>query len=1501
VEINVPGYAGERREDLLVEVRADATARDLTNAIVEYKNDLPENFEYGLIRTMVRTRDRQLIRYLPEDIPLADCGLLDGVTLELADRSLRPAPTLYIDRDQADNDLYLIDERGTHRGRVTRLADGAPVHVGLDPPGDDIGRTVLIDDSMVAEHVLTLTNQRGQFVLCDALHMEGLVLAGANATTARTTLLPGSTISIKRGGTDYVSFVIATQAALHGRSPVGRVQFDVAARRDTPDYPALPDEAARVRAQPKVPEHRQFPVEQVIIPLLIVAALYLATHSTLSLIASPLAAVFPIVSFWRQKKQEKARYREARDKWVAALEKTAGVLAKLAGKEEGNLRLENPPPEVWAVRAYRRLAGLWERDASSEDFLHVRLGIGQLLSRYESRLEEGIDLRDPDFMRIIAVAKVRDVGTDVVRPKLLDVPVTVDLSKYHLGLVGPLHIVDDVAKDILVQISCGHPPGAVGIAALLPASEIAREPYDWLKWLPHTRSGSTLLPAARLMAGRQACEEFLVEMQRLHSERREHRADEKPDSYALVVVHEAAEVDLALLTEVCNLADGLVRVVWLGSSRDTAPKLVTSVVEVTEGRGDADRKDFRESTGMIRSGAETHKDLRFELDIFHARPVRTVRALAGLYDPRSSGASAGVPRSVPLSAVAVLEGITYADKPDPAIAKTFPIPMGVGEAGVLDLDLIKQGPHVLIGGTTGSGKSELLQTLTCGAISRYSPAEVSLFLVDFKGGATFAPFRDLPHVVGYITDLDQRNVNRALDFLRAELRRREERFEAMGNAKEYGDYLERALKDQEERGRILPRLIVMFDEFATIVQDFERDTINAVIDIARRGRSWGVHLILATQQPTRDVVVPQVRGNVNARIALRTPSPEESQTIIDRPEAAHIPQDFQGRALMTLGGNRLVEFQTAFSGAPFIPEDRQACVLVTRFDITAEASQRAGQSPDTDSGTAGVDDRAEDEKREEKKENKKKQLEALVQAVADRKWARSEGAKVLPPALEEKPERPMPAHPRDRQPLPPTTLLLGMRDLPKQQKQGDLTTDLRRGGLCIVGPNHSGSTSALVMAAEAFARQVSRDPLGSRATIIGIDAADRLREEMDQRFENVVTLSMTRMDEVTRAIDQLWMRIQARIARDGDTDDDRIVLLLIDGLDALLTGLSSTRSALWASRLLDILKLGRRVGIYTCVAARRLRDLDGSAVASQATLITLHGHYENLTTPQEDRLPGFGLDNDGNLVQVFLADAADGQRPRFAFDARMAADFAPGLWRTAHVTPPHGRTQSEDLTVGLGVDELFRQTIPVRLAETHLLVIGGVRSGRTKLLLTLADQLAEQTGAPIAYFSPRGLPGGPRPANIAVITGKDLASIYTAQAAQRATRLADLGVAQLKDGRILLLADDLHAMTSMEDGSTVNNALDMFYKQSMIQLIAATTATSLGSFALGPTLKSSGVTAYLRPTADPSEFDNGHRVRGTSLRHRPGVVYKKGDVIIQTDETQFVAHVPELRETRIMP
>jgi S-DNA-T family DNA segregation ATPase FtsK/SpoIIIE len=173
------------------------------------------------------------------------------------------------------------------------------------------------------------------------------------------------------------------------------------------------------------------------------------------------------------------------------------------------------------------------------------------------------------------------------------------------------------------------------------------------------------------------------------------------------------------------------------------------------------------------------------------------------------------------------------------------------------LDLVREGPHALVGGTTGSGKSEFLRTLALGWAARASPRELQLLLVDFKGGATFAGLVDLPHTIGLITDLDPVIAERTLLGLRAELQRRERLL------------VERGVRDAAEAPHLLPRLVVLVDEFAALIDAFPM--LHAPFaDLSARGRSLGVHLVLGTQHPAA-VVRDAVAANCAVRVAFRLP------------------------------------------------------------------------------------------------------------------------------------------------------------------------------------------------------------------------------------------------------------------------------------------------------------------------------------------------------------------------------------------------------------------------------------------------------------------------------------------------------------------------------------------------------------------------------------------------------------------------------------------------------
>lgn len=228
-------------------------------------------------------------------------------------------------------------------------------------------------------------------------------------------------------------------------------------------------------------------------------------------------------------------------------------------------------------------------------------------------------------------------------------------------------------------------------------------------------------------------------------------------------------------------------------------------------------------------------------------------------------------------------------------------PVGLASHGEVELDLVTQGPHAVVGGTTGSGKSELLIGWVLSMAAVHSPAEVSFLLVDFKGGATFSGLQSLPHTVGTITDLDEHTARRALDSLRAELLFRERELARV------------AARSIDEHGE-LTRLVIVVDEFQAMLADYpELHTLFA--DIAARGRSLGVHLILCTQRPG-GVVRDSVLANADLRVSLRVNNSSDSTAVVGSGDAALIPATARGRALVRVGGEitTLVQFAIADPG-----------------------------------------------------------------------------------------------------------------------------------------------------------------------------------------------------------------------------------------------------------------------------------------------------------------------------------------------------------------------------------------------------------------------------------------------------------------------------------------------------------------------------------------------------------------------------------------------------------
>ncbi len=352
----------------------------------------------------------------------------------------------------------------------------------------------------------------------------------------------------------------------------------------------------------------------------------------------------------------------------------------------------------------------------------------------------------------------------------------------------------------------------------------------------------------------------------------------------VVIITPDAPVDRGRLIQLSERAAGSgVIPVWATSRVSDLPAACRTWVELPA--------DGEASANFVRLGTVI-APLRVEaLDA--ARFGVVARALARITDIGDVAEDAGdVPRTIPLlqllgsdmatSADAVIDRWTQnasirATRSGAGYQPKLRALVGQGAQGALHLDLRQQGPHALVGGTTGSGKSEFLQAWVLGMAAEYSPERVTFLFVDYKGGSAFADCVSLPHCVGLVTDLSPHLVRRALTSLRAELHHREHLF----NRKKAKDLLELEKAADPDAP---PALVLVIDEFAALAKEVP-EFVDGVVDIAQRGRSLGIHLIMATQRPA-GVIKDNLRANTNLRVALRMADETDSDDVIGSKEAA---------------------------------------------------------------------------------------------------------------------------------------------------------------------------------------------------------------------------------------------------------------------------------------------------------------------------------------------------------------------------------------------------------------------------------------------------------------------------------------------------------------------------------------------------------------------------------------------------------------------------------------
>jgi len=607
-----------------------------------------------------------------------------------------------------------------------------------------------------------------------------------------------------------------------------------------------------------------------------------------------------------------------------------------------------PAPEQIEQNAFQHNM-LWERRPEDADFLSVRLGTGPTQLSSPVRLDLGSN------PMIQFVPELRSQAESLVAEydHLDDMPVVVSLRNVGtLALNGNYALTHGLARSILSQIIAFHAPEDVRCAAYFP--QHAAQEWEWLKWLPHTRRLRQVKaekkyapdPLCLLADTPDAFRDILVQQIKPELDRRRRLIeDQRATSIQAVKPHLFVVIDgfnpsssLAHLPEMEELfrdaAQLGVTVLCLVEHEEQEPAILHARITVSSVGWFA----FKEITfgGRVLEGLSLDTASSVLCDRIARRLTPLTLADKGAQQDLSHDV-----RLLDLLNIGSADAVNGEQTWQHTRQSLLQAAIGRradGELLVLDLKEAAEkgmGPHGLIVGATGSGKSELLRTIVTSLVVTHDPHTVNFVLVDFKGGASFADFAKLPHVAGVITNLqnDASLIDRVYASLSGEQQRRQRMLHEAGNLDNIKQY--QAKWHMNPAMEPMPHLLIIVDEFAELIAN-RPDFLDLFIAIGRVGRSLGLHLLLATQR-IDEGRMKGLEGHLRYRICLRTFSAPESSAVLGNPDAYYLPSS-PGVGYFKVDTDIYSLFKTALVSIPYVPATEQVTPtsLIRTFDSTGK-------------------------------------------------------------------------------------------------------------------------------------------------------------------------------------------------------------------------------------------------------------------------------------------------------------------------------------------------------------------------------------------------------------------------------------------------------------------------------------------------------------------------------------------------------------------------------------
>lgn len=807
----------------------------------------------------------------------------------------------------------------------------------------------------------------------------------------------------------------------------------------------LPDNSVSLTNPQAKAEKQKGQLVKLLVPPIVMLAMTIAVmifiprgpYALIGIATTLVSTVMTVTNHFQEQKDAKETETARQKNYEAYLLRQRKILDELYRKQQNSLKYHYPTLSEISDMALGYSSRIYERNANDDDFLTVTIGNSTHPCSYSvSHSSEEIQSKEDPLL-----TEAREIADEFSHIDML--PTVIDLKRAHLGIVGDKNNVQEQLLVLLMQLTFFQSYHDVEIICLFDSKY--RSKFAWLQWYPHFKIKA--INVTGIIDSENVRDQVLGNLTQVFKRRKLKREEQKKESlfmphYVFVIDEPKLVINHSIMEYLQEKDSGLgFSIIYTTDMMASLPENVKTVVQI----GNAENGVLALNEGNLQN-----RPVLLQRTV-NIRLEDVSRSLAAL--THVQGVSTQIPESITffeMYNVQHPEELCVASRWAKSNShKSLAVPLGVrAKDDFVELNLHEKahGPHGLVAGTTGSGKSEIIQSYILSLAVNFHPYEVGFLLIDYKGGGMAGLFKDLPHLLGMITNLDGSESMRAMASIKSELSRRQKLFSEY-NVNHINQY--NKLFKSGEASSPMPHLFLISDEFAELKKE-QPDFMSELVSAARIGRSLGIHLILATQKPT-GVVDDQIWSNSKFKLALKVQDASDSNEVLKTPDAANIT--LPGRAYLQVGNNEIYElFQSAWSGASY-SKKQEGKDYDDRVYIINNLGQRQILGYDLSGGDAD--------------ESRLTQLDVVVSHLGD--VYRSMGVKPVEkpwhPPLEKNIASKPAGHITDVAAFSElnATVPLGLIDIPEQQKQEEfLYNFIKDGNIAIFGSSGFGKSTTLM-------------------------------------------------------------------------------------------------------------------------------------------------------------------------------------------------------------------------------------------------------------------------------------------------------------------------------------------------------------------------------------------------------------------------------------------------------